>query len=481
MRLATADGKPVFFHTTDKRFVVIENDEIVDVDEAVITEGNVYTPLPVSFVTKCLVEVGMPEDVPVNISTNQYYARHLPSPKFKAHYIGKRQGWWGNHKEEDREYFGDGRGYGWEDKDWKFYYFGENSKQKEMSKSKIDKIFVQWKVISDYVEYEQWPLCGATYDADVILQLIGLGKTVTPESLICGAPKGEKFPRYWNGDTASYAVKGGRKFGVIKSLTKKGVSIRGEDGKCKTYAYDKVQKEKSVEGVDFQKILSKTVLDNLQAALDETTLYKSKVENRKIDDPYLSGENVHERNCAHCPNCGTIMASGYGWYGDATVYECVMCGQIAHLLKMDGEVGIFIMAPKPARNQFNIEEARCCNNCGRFRFEYGRQGKRCTGYCKASNQTVVAHNTCKGWIPQDSDTYGKTLTQHITNLHFGVQDQRNKKRIEKNLEDLIYREEHHTEQKKRRDRVVGAYTAAYADFQNRLIDKAKDLPVDEVI
>ena len=61
-----------------------------------------------------------------------------------------------------------------------------------------------------------------------------------------------------------------------------------------------------------------------------------------------------------------------------------------------------------------------------------------------------------------------------------VSDHMNKTRIEGEIDDMIYREADHEQQKKVAVAFKGAYGAAYGDFIQKMIEKGKSVPVEEI-
>jgi hypothetical protein len=188
---------------------------------------------------------------------------------------------------------------------------------------------------------------------------------------------------------------------------------------------------------------------------------------------------------ANCPNCQTFLAEENSWGSTKGQYKCVQCGQRAYLVDERDGVGTFVMAEKPAKNKFCPDVARCCDNCAMFEFSVGRQGKRRTGYCTFTNQCVVAHTECPHWMPDIPQKFEATIKQHIANLGTGVAgkgnyDHANKTRIEGEVEDMIYREADHEEQKKVALAFKGAYNMAYVAFVQKLLKKAESVPVEKL-
>ncbi len=127
-----------------------------------------------------------------------------------------------------------------------------------------------------------------------------------------------------------------------------------------------------------------------------------------------------------------------------------------------GDTVTLLMLRQPAKNEFAVKEARCCGNCGLFHFEYGRQGKRSTGFCTVTNQCVQAFNTCNYWFPRLPETYNSNVKQHMTNLGYSVTDRRATDRAD--VRDTAFRKEDLKVQKQKADRMKMVYAQAYAKF-----------------
>lgn len=307
------------------------------------------------------------------------------------------------------------------------------------------------------------------------LELIGMGQTVTPESLDKACAKGETRPRLWPGDAVEVKTRSGVVLGTVTGLGKK-VSVLRQDSKKETYPYAAVTRTDKA-GYDENALaeLDATLAANFAYVLDQShRIYKAVVKTRETvkfpafpmpdDNQHMEVVKTNEPTC-DCPLCGWPMADFHG-DGEFLCCFCRVRGIIAH---RDSGTVTLLMLRQPAKNRFCIREAKCCANCGLFHFEYGRQGKRSTGYCGATNQCVQAFNTCVGadgkegyWFPRTAIEYGKHLTQHVTNLGYGVSDARNTTR--RDIRDTVYREEDHAAEKKRAERAKAVYAAAFAKF-----------------
>ena len=310
-----------------------------------------------------------------------------------------------------------------------------------------------------------------TVTVQVVLLVIGAGKAVTPASLLRGCAKDESRPRLMVGDTVKFK-KGN---GVVLSFTATGANIQTSDGKkCSA-------KPETVERIDAGNVkapdIEQTLADSFAAVLArKELLYRATTKTvGHISIPMFPAEDQKAREMVNavtctCPVCGWQLVM----LGNEN-FECCFCRQTAIVVShLESEV-VLRLNRMPSKNQFAIREARCCGNCGNFRFEVGRQGKRSTGYCRTSNQVLQGFNTCDFWFPRDAEAYGANMRQHVTNLGYGVSDSRNTSRND--IRDTIYRKEDHDVQKKRAEDARTAYTVAYAKFLEELRAEGQKLPL----
>lgn len=317
-----------------------------------------------------------------------------------------------------------------------------------------------------------------------LISLVGLGQVVTYESLQRGCAKDQTRARVLVGDSVKWNK--GKRTGVVKSLAKGEANIIDSTGKKCRASYsaltvcDKEENKLDLTGVPDDQ------LSVFQSVLDKAVLYRAKEEVMTVDRPFLSGKNtIVNARVFKCPNCGgpAVASKGYGEGIETT--QCIMCGQYCILVGVTDGVGTMMVMPKPHRNQFCMSEAKCCANCGVFHFETGREGKRSTGYCRKTNQCVQAHSTCAndphpGWTPRDPARYSKGMSQHCTNLGYGVADKRNTGRNDYTVEDLIYRAEDHEKERKRAAEAVRTYTVLFTWFQQQLVAKAAAIKVESM-
>lgn len=312
------------------------------------------------------------------------------------------------------------------------------------------------------------------------LEMIGVGKTVTASSLKGMCAKGESEPRLRKG--LPVVVHGKiDEYGVIVGLSSR-VTVTGVNGEKISAPYDKVEVVESIpdsveEGVSD---VEPTILASMEFLKTQVhRIYKAKLEPLAATYPAFppEGDNrwhpapvTKDESCV-CPNCGWRMSS----FHDTNEYVCNYCNLRGMVVAKESDSVSILLFRKPAKNRFAIKESRCCANCGLFEFEVGRQGKRSTGYCKASNQCVQAFNVCNVWFPRTPENYGKNLNQHMTNLHYGVKDQRNTGRND--TEDTVYTEADHDKEKERAEKAKVAYAKTYMKVMYDLRKAALALPV----
>jgi len=285
------------------------------------------------------------------------------------------------------------------------------------------------------------------------------GKVVSAASLKECRADGEDRPPFLPGDR----VRGSFGEGVLEALNAK-AKVRRPDG-----TYSNVSWRGMERMPDERPERPEDVHGSLDAAFSFVVekgarLYRAATRKGPWAIPVFpqKGEKQRRREDAEqceCPICGWAMAQSMG-YGEEHIFVCCMCSQRALVVddSADGEISLLMMR-RPAKNRFCLEEARCCANCGLFEFEVGRQGRRVTGYCRASNQCVQGFNACSWWFPRDPRRYLANMKQHVRNLAFGVDDERNTGRHD--IRDTVYRAEDHEAQKTRADEAVDAYRRAH--------------------
>ena len=335
-----------------------------------------------------------------------------------------------------------------------------------VSEDEIKKVTDVVKVLNEYNGIRYWSAkfgTGFTLAFVHVIEMIGIGGVVTPASLLRACAKGEDRPRLMPGDTVEVVAKAGKVFAAVKSMAGKVVVLR-KDGTKGSHSYDKVVR---VEGQAYDDAvvggLDATLKDNFESLKGQAhRIYRAKLERATLAFPMFPDETAYERQrtfedvaACHCPLCGWMMAN----FRDDGEFQCSYCRVRGIVLRQtEDEVGL-LMLRNPAKNRFAIKECRCCSNCGLFYFESGRQGKRSTGYCRASNQCVQAFNTCDVWVPRDPKKYESNMRQHVTNLGYGVNDKRNTSRND--LRDTIYRKDDHESEKARADKARVVYEQAY--------------------
>jgi hypothetical protein len=342
--------------------------------------------------------------------------------------------------------------------------------------------------IYDSLNAYKYLLCGRIYmnkgslDVQTILEIIGEGNIVTPSSLKEGHTKDGSRLRLGIGDIVEITDKKGVDVGTILKMSKKATVLR-KNGQKSTIEYSRLQRTDKV-GYDkgIVKALEPTIKENLDYVVlhGRHRLYRAKTEKRNVsfpmfpepDEKQIVQENV--QSCT-CPLCGWLMAVQNTY--DSKTYSCCFC-KVQGIVIHQGENEVTLLMNRwPAKNRFAIKEVRCCSNCGLFCFESGRQGKRSTGYCRTTNQCVQGFNTCKYWFPIDSDRYSSAMRQHVTNLGYGVNDNRNTSRND--IRDTIYREEDHEKEKQRAETAKTAYIQAYSKFMSELTKLATEAPLHE--
>jgi len=317
-----------------------------------------------------------------------------------------------------------------------------------------------------------------------VLEMLGEGAVVTPDSIMKACAEGEDRPRLLPGDPVKVKLTGEDVTGVVAGLNKNKVSVLRQDGKKGSYAYSSVCRDK--DAVTFSNEVVNELEPTLKAGFDyvlgqDDRLYRAKLEKRNLSYPMFPDSSINERvievmdtpSC-FCPVCGWAMANFHDWGSD---FECCFCRIKGHIVKQTDDEVTLLMFRMPAKNRFAIKEARCCSNCGLFAFEVGRQGKRSTGYCPYANQCLQGFNVCDYWFPRDAKTYGSNLRQHVTNLGYGVSDRRNTDRND--IRDTIYRKDDHEAEKARADRAKLVYGQAYEKFIDDLSSLADGSPLHE--
>jgi hypothetical protein len=309
-----------------------------------------------------------------------------------------------------------------------------------------------------------------------LLEIIGEGRVVTALSLAKGCLAGQARPPFLPGDR----VKGPFGEGVLEALNAK-AKVRLEAGKYVEASWSSIEliaDEAPTRPSDLHESLDA----NFASVLSRNgRIYRAatKVGNWSCPVFPMPDEKPHRVEntvMCDCPICGWPMAAS-PFYREDGVFVCCMCKQRAFVIdnSVQGEISLLMMK-RPSKNHFCLPEVRCCSNCGLFEFEVGREGKRSTGYCQATNQCVQGFNSCAyrpdggWWFPRDPKRYASNMKQHVTNLGYGVDDRRNTSR--KDIRDTVYRADDHQAEKVRADKAVDAYRRGHRWFVLALKEKA---------
>lgn len=308
------------------------------------------------------------------------------------------------------------------------------------------------------------------------LEIIGVGNVVTVDSLMQGCAKGESRMKFMEGDY----VKFGQNTSVILKMGKKANILR-KDGKKVPIEYSRLERttDLSIDTSVTQRA-EKTIVDNMTYVFAQSNhIYRAKTEIKDVVYPkfpkprYSQTELKNVQTCV-CPSCGDAMAQRTGYWSKNKTFTCCACELEGRILKINSNEVSLLLGRQQAKNRFAIKEVRSCANCGNFHFKSGRQGKRSTGYCETSNQCVQSFNTCNYWFPNTPERYGKALTQHITNLGYGVTDS----------DDIVrgntaYTKEDHLKEKARADLAKKDYSQLYVKFIDDLTKLADEKPLHE--
>jgi hypothetical protein len=307
-----------------------------------------------------------------------------------------------------------------------------------------------------------------------VLQILRVGTVVTPESFKNGAAKGETSPPYTLQDHVEWKMRGKMMRGVIKKWASNGASIICEDEKKRIVAFSRLTRidPPEIDASEYEDKLGQTVVENFKsvlAAMESGALgvYRALVVQKKYS--HANGREF-TRRAAQCPHCVGELVEEQTWAGRCDRFQCSSCGTFMTVLKDNTDEVFLARVPKAKINTFCIEEARCCANCGRFHFEYGREGKRSTGFCRDFKVTVLAHNTCKGWLPDDPEQFGKNLTQQIRNLGTAISTHWNKES-----------KRPYTKDDQKKDKAVAtdmrvAYEKAYQVFMKKALEIGSKVP-----
>ena len=330
------------------------------------------------------------------------------------------------------------------------------------------------------LRYSEVDIGASRIPFQTVLELAGEGKVITPKSIEKGCAKGENKPRLEPGDTVEVDIRGEKVLGTVKGMASK-VSVLRQDGQKGSYPYSKVVRASG-------SAYSDSIVGELDASLKANfdflkgqtkRIYRAKLGQGDWAFPLFPDEETHEQQITvkdaltcYCPLCGWKMADARN-NGE---FQCCYCRVRGIVIEKTEEEVSLLMMRWPAKNRFALKECRCCANCGLFAFEYGRQGKRTTGYCSAANQCVQAFNTCGVWFPREAKTYESNLRQHTTNLGYGIDDHRNTSRND--IRDTVYRKEDHEAERKRSERARIVYEQAYIKTMEELKELAKQAPLN---
>lgn len=365
--------------------------------------------------------------------------------------------------------------------------WGSNNRSYSIDGRKVDEVVYNkfGSLATELREYHRlycgnMTISGSTHiKTQAALELIGIGKVVTPASLKNGYAKGESRARIIPGDNVEVLDKKGKVLysGTVLRMSNKATIIK-QGGKA-TIAYNNLRRTSAAVEFDVTG-LEQTIKDNMDFALkvSKTRLYRAKTEKKDLASPMFPEPNEHQitlkdaQTCI-CPLCGWQMAN-FSRYGSDN-FTCCFCKAEGQVISSSEDEVVLLMNRQPAKNRFCIKEVRCCSNCGLFHFESGRQGKRSTGYCKTTNQCVQGFNTCNYWFPPDPNKYESHMRQHVTNLGYGVEDKRNTERND--IRDTIYREDDHKKEKERAEQAKSLYTQAHSGFISKLTSLAEKAKV----
>jgi len=313
--------------------------------------------------------------------------------------------------------------------------------------------------------------CKLSFTMDVALKMIGVGNIVTFESLKRGCAKNEERPRLMLGDAVDVTSRKKKISGFIRSIGNR-VCVQIPEGKKISCEIENVKRITQDPVFEQKDNIDSSIENNFKFVLEESKkrIFRTKIVKGNFVYPAFPQKNAWGNMEAQrtqknvptctCPICGWTMSY---FLNSDDEFICCFCKQQGVVLATNESEVSLMLSRSPAKNRFAIQEARCCSNCGRFHFETGRQGKRCTGYCTAANQCVQAFNTCRMWYPRDIKRYEGNIRQHMTNLHYGVQDGRNTSRND--IRDTVYTEEDHKKEILRSEDAK----IAYANNFNRLL------------
>jgi hypothetical protein len=318
-----------------------------------------------------------------------------------------------------------------------------------------------------------------------VLELIGEGKIVTPESLGRGCAKDEERPRLLPGDQVKVMVRGKAALGVIKSM-RANVTILRQDGVKMTCAFSKVERtDEQGHNDELAAQTDPSILANFDYVVKSGAIriFRVKLERGDFVFPMFPDTDQYGRleqqvsregimSCS-CPVCGWRMADVH----DNDQFICCYCRITGNIISRSETEVALLMSRMPGKNRFAIKESRSCGNCGRFEFDVGQQGKRSTGYCQTANQCLQAFNVCDLWFPRDLKRYEGNMRQHVTNLHYGVKDDRNTSRND--IKDTVYTEDDHKAEVKRAEQAKVSYANAFQRFLKNLKDEAAKAPFVE--
>jgi len=258
--------------------------------------------------------------------------------------------------------------------------------------------------------------------------------------------------------------------GYIKNFAESGISIICDDNKRRIIKYNKVKWcPESEPDTTYEDTIDPTINQNMKDALENVII---------LTVPYALGtfidrDKSFELDSIDCPNCNSckIRIDPTHYWTSKSVNECENCGQTILLVKKDQENNTVTinLGNEPSSNTFCASEAKCCSNCGTFNFEYGRQGKRTTGYCLFTKQCVQPHNVCPRWIPSNTDTYDNFMKNNSTNLSLGNVDKGGWGAVKHKDSDLDYTTEKHKEQKKILEKCKIDYNKAYRNFLSNMV------------
>jgi len=253
---------------------------------------------------------------------------------------------------------------------------------------------------SDNKEYNGFPLC-------ILLEDIITINEFTVDGLLDTSNY-----RMAVGDTVDVLDAKGkvRYSGILRGANEKSGKVADSTGKTKSAVIRRVVKSKNQPKIlasSLDTFPDKTICDNIKNVMES-----DQIKVVELKDIIVQTENrTTKQKAFKCLNCGVETAIGE---------PCMNCKQTHHIIDQKEDKALIVQGPKPVHNNINLQEARCCDNCSLMHFEYGRHGKRTTGYCTHRRLAVKVFNTCESWFPQSPNDYASELKGSMGNLNAGV-------------------------------------------------------------